>query len=179
MTVEIKDEEVKRLLSRLSARMKNLKPAMSVIGETVLGSIKENFLSQGRPRRWRRLSPVTIAIRRKLNKWPGRILFRSGRLMRSVNYRPESDKVTIGTKLEYAEMHQTGARRGAFGTVTANVRAHLRRTRSGKKVSVRAHTRQVTVPWGDVPARPFMMVQNEDWEDIGDALSRFIVAGAK
>lgn len=41
------------------------------------------------------------------------------------------------------------------------------------RVRVRAHYRRVKMPWGDIPARPFLVIQDEDYEDIHDALTAY------
>jgi phage gpG-like protein len=54
--------------------------------------------------------------------------------MNSLTYRADADSVEVGTNVIYAGTHQFGARQGAFG-----------RTRRGGPI-----------PWGDIPARPFL-----------------------
>jgi phage gpG-like protein len=52
--------------------------------------------------------------------------------------------VSIGTNVIYAPTHQFGARQGQYGRY-----ATRRRT-------------SIPIPWGDVPARPFLGVSAED-----------------
>ncbi|MEP7312547.1 MAG: HK97 gp10 family phage protein [Pseudomonadota bacterium] len=81
----------------------------------------------------------------KENKLSGQVLkVRTGRLRRSINVRvtdSESQVVgSVGTNVEYARAHEFGFK----GVV--NVREHLRRTVSGFRASVRAHSRKVNLP---------------------------------
>lgn len=178
VSIKTDDSGVYRLLRQIEKRLGNLKPAMSLIGEIVHGSIQQNFEEGGRPRRWRPLSPVTIAQRRRLGKWPGRILVRSGvagGLMGGISYRPYKDRVELSANKVYAATHQLGARRGQFGRVAATVREHIRRMKDGRTVKVKAHTRRMLVPWGDIPARPFMAVQTEDWDEIRESMLDYLV----
>ena len=178
INVIVKDDSVKALLAELSGRMGDMTPAMRVIGEIVAASVQRNFDQGGRPRRWPDLADSTKRIRAKRKKWPGKILVVSGRL-RSVYPSPDRDSVTVGSNLKYALTHQFGARRGQFGQVTATVRAHVRRMANGKKVNVKGHSRKSILPWGDIPARPFLMVQDEDWPEIGNAVMGFLMQGTK
>lgn len=65
-------------------------------------------------------------------------------LLNSITHRTANHSVQVGTNIEYAGTHEFGARRGAYGT-----------TRRG-----------APVPWGDVPARPFLPTDDlpESWE---------------
>jgi len=55
------------------------------------------------------------------------------------------------------------------------VKEHVRRMR-GKISRVRAHQRTVRLklPWGDIPARPFMLIQPEDITDITELINRYL-----
>ena len=174
--ISIDDKEAQDLLGRIQRNLGNLKPAMEIIGETVQTSIQRNFEKGGRPKKWKGLSETTKKERQKKGKWPGLILVRSGvsgGLMGSISYRALGGSVILSANKKSAATHQFGAKKGSFGTIVANVRAHLRKGRT-----VRAHTRTMRLPWGDIPARPFMMVQDEDWSEIRHALVEFI-AGSK
>ena len=178
VSVTIKDKNVRKLLERIQKRTRNLKPAMSLIGEIVQESIERNFETGGRPRRWKALSETTKEQRRRRNQWPGQTLIvhgKAGGLMGGINYRPASDRVTIGVKKAYAAIQHFGAKKGSFGTVQAKVKEHVRRLKSGETQRVRAHTRNTKIPWGDIPARPFMMVQDEDWNEIRESLWDYLL----
>jgi len=174
----IKDEQVKLMLSRIDDNLRNLKPAMEIIGETVTASVLRNFEVGGRPK-WAKLSLMTRAIRKKKGKWPGQILRQSGALSKIV-YQASSSKVVVSANEEYAATQHFGAKKGEFGTVTVvqHVREHMRKHKSGKSYKVNAHSRtrrNVPVPWGDIPARRFMVVQKADKQEITAALEDYIV----
>ena len=173
--IKIEDKEVKELLSRIQTKAKNLRPVMSIIGEIVQTSIQRNFEAGGRPKKWKPLSPATIARRKEQGRWPGKILAIRGGLFRSITYQAKNDRVEIGANIKYAALHHFGAKKGKFGTVTAQVKSHIRQLKTGKTSSVSAHTRQTKIPWGNIPARPFMMVHDEDWKEIKDSLRDYIV----
>lgn len=179
--IRIDTSAVDALLGELAGRLSDARPVMQGIGEIILASVQRNFEVEGRPG-WKRLRPATIKERTRKKKWPGKILSRSGSygLLGSINYRAGSDSVSIGTNKIYAAVHQFGAKRGEFGTVTAHIKAHYRRRGRGKKrTPVKAHTRTMVTPWGDIPARPYLMVQDEDWEEIRGLLESYLARGER
>jgi len=173
--LEMKDREIREVLGRIQRRMDDLAPAMRILGNIVRTSVIRNFEAGGRPR-WKPLSPVTLAGRKG-----GKILMRqgfAGGLAGSINVRAEKDRAIVGTNKAYAAVHQFGARKGSFGTFTFRVREHMRKL-AGKHIKVREHTRTMSLPWGDIPARPYLMVQDEDWVEMREALQEYITGGKR
>jgi len=171
--VELKSnvKQVEQWLRRIAQRMGTPEPGLRIMGEIVRTSVIRNFETGGRPKKWKGLKPSTLSRKRG-----GRVLVGqgfAGGLMGSIHARVARDRVFVGTNKVYAAVHQFGARKGQFGTITTKVGAHTRRGRT-----VRAHTRQMKVPWGDIPARPFLMVQDEDWREMNAALADYVVRGA-
>ncbi|MBW1666852.1 MAG: phage virion morphogenesis protein [Deltaproteobacteria bacterium] len=176
LKIEVKDKEVTRLLQRLQRRMANLTPVMSAVADVVRTSVVRTFEKEGRPRPWAGLSPVTVKLRGRAHPILRRQGFAGG-LMGSIHGRGYRDRAEIGTNKVYAAVHQFGAKRGSFGTVEVRIPAHTRRITQAfgrviepKVIAVREHTRKMVLPWGDIPARPFMVVQDEDWEEIKETV---------
>ena len=106
----------------------------------------------------------------------------AGGLMGSISVRAYNDRAEVGTNKIYAAVHQFGAAKGSFDTVEAVVRSHTRwikqafgREIEPRQVTVQEHKRKMVLPWGDIPARLFMMVQNEDWDEIRAELGEFLM----
>lgn len=168
LEIKAQDKDLTELLQKLQKKTGDLSPAMRVIGEIVRTSVLRNFEAGGRPTRWK---PVKLAFGKKKG---GTVLRRRGMgggLMGSINARAQSHSVTIGTNKVYAAVHQFGAKRGEFGKQPVSVRPFRRK--DGAKV--KGHTRNTPFPWGDIPARPFLMVQNEDWTEINEAVGDFLM----
>jgi len=165
--VTIQDEQVRQLLEGLASRFGDLTPLMRNIGEIIRERAMQSFASgtspEGDP--WK---PSFRAIRQG-----GKTLIDTAILRNSINVRPGPGVIEVGTPIEYAGTHQFGAKRGSFGTVNVIVKAHLRKSRKGTEYGVRKHTRQVALPWGDIPARPFLGIAPEDWSDIHDAILEY------
>lgn len=153
------DKKVTELLERIRKKLGDLTPAMKIIGSTVRASVIRNFEKSGRPSKWKKHSRLTEKRRGKGAKiLMGQGL--AGGLAASINYKADKDNVKIGTNKIYAAVHQFGAKKGSFGTVAANIKAH---------------TRKMKLPWGDIPARPFLVVQKEDWGEVTEALIEFLL----
>lgn len=149
--IDIDDKAVKQALSDLAARLTDMKPVLREIGELVRTSVERNFKAQGRPVPWK-------PSKRSTSGKGGMTLTDTARLRRSFAVEVSDDRVAVGTSVVYAGVHQFGAKKGSFGLKAVAVRAHRRVTGS----DVRAHTRRVSLPWGNIPARPFLMIHPED-----------------
>jgi phage virion morphogenesis protein len=160
ITVDIQDKELKDLLTALTKRATDLKPAMKEVGDIVRSSIIRNFEAGGRPERWQPNALSTIMAgrgrsrtytlkgivrkpqERKLQK--SKVLMRTARLRNSIKHKAYSDRVEIGTNVIYGRIHQLGGKAG-----------------SGLKVTI--------------PARPYLMVQDEDWPEIRTAIENYLI----
>ncbi|MFA5187077.1 MAG: phage virion morphogenesis protein [Patescibacteria group bacterium] len=148
--IQIDTSPLDRALAGLSDAFEDMTPIMELTGAVVVASVQRNFEDEGRPG-WAPLSPVTVALRGTA----AHILQVQGPasgLLGSIHYVAKPDSVQVGTNKIYAAVHQFGAKQGAFG-----------RTRRGGPI-----------PWGDIPARPFIMVQPEDWEEIALEIEEYL-----
>lgn len=169
--LEINDEATLEMLGVLQWRMRNLKPALSVIGEIGKTSIKRNFEVGGRysePGSWKGGSqawlPLSLATLlagreylRKSGKWrkgaaealeKRRILIKTGRLMKSITYKATDNQVAMGSNVVYAVAQNFGL---------------------GARSSLKSRRRMPALP-----ARPFEVLQGEDLTEIREELLSFI-----
>ncbi|MNZ38299.1 Phage virion morphogenesis family protein [compost metagenome] len=111
------------------------------IGEYLHLSTDDRFRAQvgpdGTP--WAPLSPVTLA-RKKGN----RILRESGTLQDTLRHQVSGNELSFGTDRPYGAAMQFGMRKGYAG-----------KTRRG-----------ASIPWGDIPARPYLGLSAEDDAEI-------------
>ena len=152
--VTVEDGEVRAMLGKLTGRMANPTPAMRVIGEVVRTSIERNFEAGGRPDKW----PLSGRVKSE----GGQTLTDKAILRRSFTVRAYPDRAEIGTNVKYAAIHQLG------GVISAKNRPYLRFKIGDRFVSKKSVT---------IPARPFMMVQDDDWPKMTQALGKFFVDG--
>ncbi|WP_051202729.1 phage virion morphogenesis protein [Desulfovibrio aminophilus] len=159
------DDEVQAELTGVAGRMADLTPAMRATGELLRTSVIRNFEVGGRPQRWAPLKPSTLA-RRRSSGGPLVVRGMGGGLMGSITAQASAASAIVGTNKVHAAVHQFGAAKGQFGSVTSITPGKYGRTRT------------MTVPWGTIPARPFMVVQEEDETDIREIIREFVVAGS-
>ncbi len=166
ISVDIADQQVARLLAEVDRHLNNATPAMRAIGEIVHRSIARNFASAGRPLAWKKS--------RRAKEEGGQTLTDTARLRRSFTVEAGRDYAAVGTNDVRAAVHHLGAAKGSFGRHAVRVGEHVRRLAGGRQIQVRSHLRQQAFPWGAIPARPFMVVQTEDWTQIASALARYL-----
>lgn len=147
--IDIDDAAVTAALSRLVRALSDPEPALQEAGEYLVEAARRRFADKTAPdgTRWRRNRPATIA--RKGRNDP--LIGESKRLSREIHYRARGDRLEIGSPLEYAAVQQFGARRGAFGA-----------TRKG-----------APIPWGRIPARPFLGLSDDDAAEVVDILTEY------
>ena len=159
--VVITKDEITEALTRLSAALSDMTPAFQEIGEIVTDSTKQRFTQGIAPdgSRWAPKSPVTLAKygARSSNRIDVRPLFGpSGALSSQIFYEASADGLQWGSPMIYAGTQQFGAGQGAFG----------RTSRGGP------------IPWGNIPARPFLGVSPEDGTNITEALAEWLERAA-
>jgi phage virion morphogenesis protein len=153
LQVEFKNRDnIKKLLKIIERDLEDMSIPLKRSGVYMLGSIDRNFRSQGRPKPWAPLSPLTIA-RRRTGKGTGsmRILQDTGRLKQSITTETAmrmKDKFTlgIGTSVPYARIHQQGGKQKLFNT--------------GKMVTI--------------PKRPFLLFQDKDKDAINKIFDNYV-----
>ncbi|MDB4311888.1 phage virion morphogenesis protein [bacterium] len=174
----------KKLMRKLDPKSPESLIAYKQIMVYMHSSIAKNFNSQGRPKAWKQLAQSTIDARRKgKGKGSAKILMDTGRLRQSVTQMPQVNRLAVmkrdrrgfsfGTKLKYAAAHNFGKKK----TVTENVSAHQRRTRtasgrwSRKKIQVGSFSRKRKM---NIPKREFMLFQKADETAINRILRRIV-----
>ncbi len=153
------DAQVQAMLSGMATRAGSLSPGMKIIAALVLASVQRNFETGGRPSKWAALKPSTLR-NRKSGGGPLVVKGFGGGLLGSVHAESDATTATVGTDKIYGAVHQFGAKKGSFGSFL---------TKGGKSRAL---------PWGDIPARPFLMLQQEDREAIPDVLAKFVLGAS-
>lgn len=154
--------KIQRLLVKYRKSIQNMEPVMHRIGEIVRASVRKNFDVGGRPE-WQPLKPSTLS--RRKGDAPLVVRGDHGGLKGSIGFRAADTSVVVYADKVYAKTHQQGAKKGEFGHIEVVIPRH-RRQIGGRIHRVRRYTRKIFVPWGDIPARPFMKIQPEDIQHI-------------
>ncbi len=182
ITIDVNDEEVRRGLTRLRVVADDMTPAMRVIAEHLEAGVERRFRTKTGPggQLWDDLSDVTKARRKKKGRVPIQKLVSSGKLRDSFHADYDSNRAVVGTGVEYASTHQYGAERGEFGSfsvVAQTVQGRRRQVRRGESAKLAgtlgtepARTQGRPIPWGDIPARPFLGFDDKDRSNVSDVI---------
>lgn len=114
LTLEVKgDKEIKQMLTGLGLDVKDLKGAMTDVGDHAKKYFGgQVFASRGGVlgQNWPRLSPAYAA--QKAKRYPGRpVLVRTGVMQRSFTSKPSNMSVTISNDAPWFKYHQSSAAR--------------------------------------------------------------------
>ncbi len=158
ITIEANPAPIVAALEKLSKNYSNMAPVMEIIGDALVSSTMQRFEDSKEPsgRMWDKLSDVTLERRRKKGK-DAKPLRDGGYLMNSITRNYGQDWVEVGTPEPYGAFQHFGAKKGAFG-----------------KKPFKTKKGSFSIPWGDVPPRPFLGLNQEDEEDIMDILQRYL-----
>jgi phage virion morphogenesis protein len=149
INIRVTRDDVTPLLVKLKARMSTLAPLMKNCGEILLTSIRKNFEQGGRPAKWQGLKTSTIRGRMLQGHWPGKILVRHG--------------VSGGL------LGSISYRASSDKVVVSANKTYAAIHHFGGKAG-RGHK-------ANIPARPYMMVQNEDWAEIKKLALSYMTKG--
>jgi phage gpG-like protein len=162
ISLTVENDQITPALQRIDAAMGNPLPLFQDLGEYLVKSSTDRFPTGRAPDGsvWAPKSPVTLAAygARKSNRLDTRPLFGpSGALSSTIGYEAFSDRVEWGSPMIYAAVQQFGAGKGAFGQTS----------RGGP------------IPWGNIPARPFLGISAEDEPLMLDIVSEWIETAAR
>jgi phage gpG-like protein len=164
-------------LDGLLDRLEDMRPALLEVGEDMTESTKQRFVDARAPdgTPWAPNSAATLlnysrlfaktssgtlkaaGVRAMGTKKP--LTGETRALQTTINYQvtgPHS--VSIGSPMVYANVMQFGARAGEFG-------AGFYKTRDGI----------YPIPWGDIPARPYIGASASDEQNIVDVVRRYLM----
>ena len=156
ITIQFNDEALQAGLDRLARAVTDLTPLMQDIGEEMVVSTKDRFLAGVSPEgvAWAPKSQTTIdQYRRRRDPVDLRPLIGpSRRLSSEIQWQASATEVEWGSNLIQAAVMQFGAAKGAFGNDAGGS----------------------PIPWGTIPARPFLGLADEDRSGIEAALEEWL-----
>ena len=157
LNIDYNDQDLQERLRAMLERTRDFTLVMKAWGSIGRSSVVETFEDGGRPVRW---TPA---------KDGGRTLYRrglAGGLAGSVNYEAAKDHVVLGTNKVYAAIHQFGGK--TRPSVIRPVRAKALKTPFG-------FFKKVVHPGSDIPARPFLVLQEEDLTEMRETLKDYVL----
>lgn len=149
-------------LSALDGRLTDMTPVLFDLGEYLVTSTKDRFPTGTAPdgTKWAPKSQATLDRygARKSNRVDVRPLFGpTGLLSQQISHQASATEVSWGSNLIYSAVMQFGAAKGAFGQMANGA----------------------SIPWGTIPARPFIGVSAEDQVKILESLSDWLESAAE
>lgn len=163
ITVEINDAQISRAFQQLEAALTDMTQPMRDIGEVLVISTKDRMRDgqspDGTPFAAR--SPVTLrAYEKRRQKYGPKPLWLTGTMREGIAYDAGSDYVQItSSAIQSAVMH-FGATQGEFGAWM------------GKDKLGRTHFHHI--PWGNIPARPFLGISDQDRTNIVEIVGEWL-----
>lgn len=197
ITITVDDRHVLDVLDALLARLDDLTPAMQTVGEYLVGSTKRRFATSIGPDGVRWAPNTETTYLRMIEKAHG-VTLKSGqinqkganlaltkkpligethRLSSEISAQADRDSVEIGSPMVYAAVQQFGAQMGEFGRYS-----QVSRWRKYEKGDFRKHAGTVKgfpIPWGDIPARPFIGLSEVDADQVLAIVGEHLASAAR
>jgi len=153
-------DALRRAVANLHEATTNLLPAWQDVGEYMVEATKERFRTGIGPdgAAWAPKSQTTIAayLARGDGSHTKPLIGPTRRLSSEINYGASNEGVAVGLSLIYALVQQLGARKGEFGTTSKGA----------------------PIPWGNIPARPFLGVDRDDEVSIVEIFEEYLRSAA-
>jgi phage virion morphogenesis protein len=169
ITIEINDDQISAALARLVGAVSKMEPVNQEIAEALQFSsrkrIADGVTPEGTAFAPRSAATLAIYAKTKPPKVPGaKPLTVSGDLMRSLTGFATEDVAGVRTNRIYSAVMQFGAAKGTLG-------AYWYTTAGGAQVDGSS-------PWGNIPARPFLGLSDEDRTNVSDIVVEWLKRAA-
>lgn len=169
MRIDLKTAEAEAVFAELMRRTTDLTQPMQDIGELMVESTRQNFIEGSSPDGvpWAPKAQATLdayaARKETVSTKP--LIGPSRTLSTTIFSQPNATSVAWGSAMIQAAVMQFGAEAGEFG-------ATIGRDKNGREY-------MVSTPWGNIPARPFIGVGEEDETAIVATLEEWLEGADK
>jgi phage virion morphogenesis protein len=163
--IDIDDDAVTAALANMSTGVTDMTPVMNRIGAALVASTKARIAAGVTPEgtAFAPRSQVTLdRYARTGQKHGPHPLTMDGYMAAGIAHQYGPDYAEVGSNAIQAAVMQMGAAQGQFG-------AHI-----GKDKLGRDHFH--SIPWGDIPARPFLGLSEDDRNDVLDIIGEWLEA---
>ncbi len=169
MRIDLKTAEAEAVFAELMRRTTDLTQPMADIGDDMVESTRQNFIEGSSPDGvpWAPKAQATLdayaARKETVSTKP--LIGPSRTLSTNILFQASSNSVAWGSNMIQAAVMQFGAEAGEFG-------ATIGRDKNGREF-------MVSTPWGNIPARPFIGVGEEDETAIVATLEHWLEGADK
>lgn len=169
LELEINDAQVRAAFALLSGALTDMRPAMDEIGQTMVLSTKTRMQGgvspDGTPFAPR--SAVTLArYAAEGKKYGPKPLWLTGTMRQNIAHAATPDSVSWGSNAIQAAVMHFGADQGEFGAAIGRTKPSEKRSKSQDYFT--------PIPWGRIPARPFLGLSDQDRTDITEILAEWL-----
>lgn len=131
-TIQMEMAALNRRLEKMRQRAAQPGGMMAKISVLMHKDVMDHFKkTMGDKKKWDKLSPITISMRRKGSSKP---LQDTGRLRASIRPSATRTKAVVGTNLVYARIHNEGGRSGRGKSVNIPQRKFMWLSKSARKL---------------------------------------------
>ena len=171
--LEINDAQVRAAFVSLGAALTDMHQPMDEIGQTMVLSTKTRMQAgvspDGTPFAPR--SAVTLArYAAQGKKYGPKPLWLTGTTRQNIAHAATSDSVSWGSNAIQAAVMHFGAEQGEFGAAIGRTKPSEKRPKSQDYFT--------PIPWGRIPARPFVGLSEQDGTDITDIVTEWLARSA-
>jgi len=176
-TIKI-ESKIPDVIGEMLAKIKDREPLMRNISSIMLDDVRQNFEVQGRPP-WAPLAQSTIKERQRLGYWPGKILQRTGQLLKSITSKSDNDSAQVGTNKIYAAIHQFGGiiNQAARSNLYKQAR-YIRKSKKGKFKKNRGKREMGGFTYKAksirIPPRPFLILSEDAVNEVKQQLMNYL-----
>ncbi len=159
-TATLDDAAPRAALARMGEAMTDMTELMDRIGAALVASGGERIISTNTDPDGHAWEPSN-----RVKERGGKTLNLSGRLAYTLIHQAAADHVVVGSNVPYAAVMHEGAEQGAFGFLSGRTKPSEKRPRSQDYFT--------PLPWGDIPARRYLVgvggdISEADKAVIGD-----------
>lgn len=162
------DDDLTAALARVADALSDTTPLMQDIGEFMVKSTNDNFATgtdpNGTPWAPRSQTTLDAYAARKDKPGPRPLIGPTKSLSSTISYEADTDGVSWGSNMIYAAVQQFGAEAGEFG-------ARIGVNKKGRRYFM-------PIPWGNIPARPFLGVGEDDLTSLTEIVSEYLQTAA-
>lgn len=110
ISIDIEDKKFQTYIEGLFKKVKDLRPLMRVVSQTMKLEVDENFETEGQNagEKWADWSDSWRLRRTKAGRGNGKILNFNGELRQSITRKSTDTEATVGTNKVYAAIHNFG-----------------------------------------------------------------------
>jgi len=165
--LKIEDKDIQDGLKELQGKIENMRPVMVEVSETMLKKVHENFDAEGRPVKWAMISDKTRKQREKSkvrtrDKEGNQIKYKRGE--KKGQYKTRNVKPTWPGKI----LQVSGLLMDSISTDADENSASVGTNK------IYAATHQFGAPDRNIPGRPFLVLTDNDLNEIQDDIVKWM-----